>query len=90
MSAFKICIRDAVKLKLLPQLNANTTCLFVAYTADEIDEKTKSFRASAKYTVGDDATSLDVRFLSLLCLAFAYMLVHVIKEHLLKFIFTHV
>ncbi|KAL1566974.1 mitochondrial inner membrane protein required for protein import [Salvia divinorum] len=30
-----------------------------AYTTDEVDEKTKSFRASAKYTVADDATSLD-------------------------------
>ncbi|KAL1563001.1 mitochondrial inner membrane protein required for protein import [Salvia divinorum] len=30
-----------------------------AYATDEIDEKTKSFRASAKYTVGDGATSLD-------------------------------
>ncbi|XP_047974807.1 mitochondrial import inner membrane translocase subunit TIM50-like [Salvia hispanica] len=30
-----------------------------AYTTDEVDEKTKSFRASAKYTVTDDATSLD-------------------------------
>ncbi|KAG6420846.1 hypothetical protein SASPL_117388 [Salvia splendens] len=44
-----------------------------AYTTDEVDEKTKGFRASAKYTVGDDATSLDVRFLLPLCLAFAYI-----------------
>ncbi|KAG6387475.1 hypothetical protein SASPL_152665 [Salvia splendens] len=43
-----------------------------AYTTDEVDEKTKSFHASAKYTVADDATSLDVRFLLPLCLAFAY------------------
>lgn len=31
-----------------------------AYSSDEIDEKTRSFRESAKYTVGDGATALDV------------------------------
>lgn len=36
-------------------------CLFAAYTLEEIDQKTKSLRASNKYTVDDDATSLDVR-----------------------------
>ncbi|XP_034701151.1 mitochondrial import inner membrane translocase subunit TIM50-like [Vitis riparia] len=30
-----------------------------AYTLDEVDEKTKAFRTSAKYTVGDNASSLD-------------------------------
>ncbi|KAK9285834.1 hypothetical protein L1049_025035 [Liquidambar formosana] len=30
-----------------------------AYTAEEIDEKTKALRASANYTVGDDKSSLD-------------------------------
>lgn len=38
-----------------------TTCLFAAYTLEEIDQKTKSLRAANKYNVGDDATSLDVR-----------------------------
>lgn len=33
---------------------------FAAYTLDEVDEKTKAFRTSAKYTVGDNASSLDV------------------------------
>ncbi|KAH6764426.1 Haloacid dehalogenase-like hydrolase superfamily protein [Perilla frutescens var. hirtella] len=30
-----------------------------AYTLDEVDQKTRSLRASAKFTVGDDATSID-------------------------------
>ncbi|XP_057474897.1 mitochondrial import inner membrane translocase subunit TIM50-like [Actinidia eriantha] len=30
-----------------------------AYTLDEVDEKTKALRASAKYTVEDDASALD-------------------------------
>ncbi|GFZ07375.1 haloacid dehalogenase-like hydrolase (HAD) superfamily protein [Actinidia rufa] len=30
-----------------------------AYTLDEVDEKTKALRASAKYTVDDDASALD-------------------------------
>ncbi|KAL0320871.1 UNVERIFIED_CONTAM: Mitochondrial import inner membrane translocase subunit TIM50 [Sesamum radiatum] len=30
-----------------------------AYTLDEIDQKTKALRASANYTTGDDASSLD-------------------------------
>ncbi|XP_059301063.1 mitochondrial import inner membrane translocase subunit TIM50-like isoform X2 [Lycium ferocissimum] len=30
-----------------------------AYTSDEIEDKTKSLRESAKYTVGDDASALD-------------------------------
>lgn len=39
-----------------------STCLFAAYTLDEVDQMTRSLRASAKYTVGDDdATALDVR-----------------------------
>ncbi|KAK6133004.1 hypothetical protein DH2020_033295 [Rehmannia glutinosa] len=35
-----------------------------AYSLDEVDQKTKSFRASANYTIGDDASSLDVRLAS--------------------------
>lgn len=31
-----------------------------AYNLDEIEEKTRSFRESAKYTAGDGATALDV------------------------------
>lgn len=34
--------------------------LFAAYSLDEVDRKTKAFRASANYTVGDDASSLEV------------------------------
>lgn len=34
--------------------------LSAAYTTDEIEEKTKSLRESAKYVVGDDASALDV------------------------------
>ncbi|CAA2982323.1 mitochondrial import inner membrane translocase subunit TIM50-like [Olea europaea subsp. europaea] len=30
-----------------------------AYSLEEVDQKTKAFRASANYTVGDDASSLD-------------------------------
>ncbi|XAR56780.1 hypothetical protein NMG60_11037371 [Bertholletia excelsa] len=30
-----------------------------AYTLDEVDEKTKALRASANYTVGDDASAID-------------------------------
>ncbi|KAA8523557.1 hypothetical protein F0562_009980 [Nyssa sinensis] len=30
-----------------------------AYTLDEVDEKTKALRASANYTIGDDASALD-------------------------------
>ncbi|XP_057956029.1 mitochondrial import inner membrane translocase subunit TIM50-like [Malania oleifera] len=30
-----------------------------AYTLDEVDEKTKAFRASTNYTVGDNASALD-------------------------------
>uniref|UniRef100_A0A5B6YG82 Mitochondrial import inner membrane translocase subunit TIM50 n=1 Tax=Davidia involucrata TaxID=16924 RepID=A0A5B6YG82_DAVIN len=30
-----------------------------AYTLDEVDEKTKALRASADYTIGDDASALD-------------------------------
>ncbi|CAI9773384.1 unnamed protein product [Fraxinus pennsylvanica] len=30
-----------------------------AYSLDEVDQKTKAFRASANYTVGDDASSLE-------------------------------
>ncbi|XP_047341648.1 mitochondrial import inner membrane translocase subunit TIM50 [Impatiens glandulifera] len=30
-----------------------------AYSLDEVDEKTRSLRASASYTVGDDASSID-------------------------------
>ncbi|XP_020554392.1 mitochondrial import inner membrane translocase subunit TIM50-like isoform X1 [Sesamum indicum] len=41
-----------------------------AYSLDEIDQKTKALRASANYTTGDDASSLDVRLLSILLLTF--------------------
>lgn len=34
--------------------------LSAAYTTDEIEDKTKSLRESAKYAVGDDASALDV------------------------------
>lgn len=34
--------------------------LLAAYSLEEVDQKTKAFRASANYTVGDDASSLDV------------------------------
>lgn len=30
-----------------------------AYSLDEVDEKTKALRASANYTVGDDASAVD-------------------------------
>ncbi|GJS42253.1 mitochondrial import inner membrane translocase subunit TIM50-like protein [Tanacetum coccineum] len=36
-----------------------------AYTLQEVDEKTKAFRASAKVPVGDDSASFDVRAWSL-------------------------
>lgn len=49
---------------------------FAAYTLEEIDQKTKSLRASNKYSVDDDATSLDVRSDILFCLAFSSMLIH--------------
>lgn len=35
-----------------------------AYSVDEIDEKTRSLRESAKYAVGDGATALDVSTLT--------------------------
>jgi hypothetical protein len=44
-----------------------------AYNLDEIDEKTKSFRESVKYTPTDGATALDVSVdiqISLLILAY--------------------
>ncbi|KAL2245230.1 UNVERIFIED_CONTAM: Mitochondrial import inner membrane translocase subunit TIM50 [Sesamum indicum] len=41
-----------------------------AYSLDEIDQKTKVLRASAKYTIGDDASSFDVRLTAPLYLAF--------------------
>lgn len=34
--------------------------MFAAYTADEIEEKTKALRESAKYTVSDDASAVEV------------------------------
>lgn len=37
--------------------------LFAAYSLPEIEEKAKSLRAAAKYTVDDDATSFDVSIL---------------------------
>lgn len=36
-------------------------CLFAAYSLDEVDQKTRTLRASAGYTIEDDASSLDVR-----------------------------
>lgn len=33
---------------------------FTAYTLDEVEEKTKALRASANYTVGDNASGVDV------------------------------
>ena len=41
---------------------------FAAYTLDEVDEKTKALRASAKYSVEDDASTLDVSLTSLFLL----------------------
>ncbi len=37
-------------------------CVFSAYTADEIDEKTKAFRESVTHTVGEDASPVEVSF----------------------------
>ena len=34
--------------------------VFAAYTLDEVDEKTKAFRAYANYTVGGNASARDV------------------------------
>lgn len=45
---------------LYENLNLMFFPVFAAYTLDEVDEKTKAFRASANYTVGENASSLDV------------------------------
>ncbi|KAA8542110.1 hypothetical protein F0562_023262 [Nyssa sinensis] len=39
------------------KIRVNT--LSAAYTLDEVDEKTKALRASANYTIGDDASTID-------------------------------
>ncbi|KAK9133966.1 hypothetical protein Scep_013494 [Stephania cephalantha] len=36
-----------------------TMALFTAYTLEEVDEKTKAFRKSAEFAVGDDIAALD-------------------------------
>ncbi|GFQ07203.1 mitochondrial import inner membrane translocase subunit tim50 [Phtheirospermum japonicum] len=41
-----------------------------AYSLDEVDQKTKTFRASANCTVGDDTTSIDLYLIFHLCLRF--------------------
>lgn len=40
--------------------NFNVRCVYAAYTLEEVDEKTKPFRASVNFAVGDKASSLDV------------------------------
>lgn len=40
--------------------NFNVFCVYAAYTLEEVDEKTKPFRASVNHAVGDNASSLDV------------------------------
>lgn len=40
--------------------------MFPAYTIDEIDEKTKDFRASANVAPQDDGSTLGVSILSIL------------------------
>lgn len=38
----------------------NVCCVYAAYTLEEVDEKTKHFRASVNFAVGDKASGLDV------------------------------
>ncbi|KAL2473111.1 Mitochondrial import inner membrane translocase subunit TIM50 [Forsythia ovata] len=54
--------RSFLKYGLIAALTggvASSAYATYAYTLDEVDQKTKAFRASANYTVGDDASSLD-------------------------------
>ena len=61
-----------VIVHIIPQ--SLTYPLSTAYTTDEIEDKTKSLRESAKYAVGDDASALDVS-LALHILSITYFLI---------------